>query len=94
MLQIQDQMGLRRPGWLVAEAGTTMLDHSPLNLPLPPVAWCPLPNPTVQLIVCARSPFAEKYAASQDAFFADYAQAHAKLSELGVEWVEGGPVTL
>ncbi|CAL8464379.1 g3914 [Coccomyxa elongata] len=31
-------------------------------------------------------PYAEKYAADQDAFFADYAKAHAKLSELGVEW--------
>jgi len=28
-------------------------------------------------------PFAEKYKASEAAFFADYAQAHAKLSELG-----------
>lgn len=33
-----------------------------------------------------RRPYAEKYAADQDAFFADYAKAHAKLSELGVEW--------
>lgn len=39
-------------------------------------------------------PFAEKYAASQDAFFTDYAAAHAKLSELGVEWVPGAPVTI
>ena len=31
-------------------------------------------------------PYAEKYAADQDAFFADYAKAHAKLSELGVDW--------
>lgn len=28
-------------------------------------------------------PFAEKYAADQKAFFSDYAEAHAKLSELG-----------
>ncbi|GMH46087.1 hypothetical protein BSKO_14051 [Bryopsis sp. KO-2023] len=39
-------------------------------------------------------PFAEKYAADQAAFFADYALAHLKLSELGSKWVEGGPVTL
>ena len=31
-------------------------------------------------------PFAEKYAADPKAFDADYAAAHAKLSELGVEW--------
>jgi len=31
-------------------------------------------------------PFAEKYAASQDAFFTDYAAAHAKLSELGAKF--------
>ncbi len=46
---------------------------------------------------CAHSrPYAEKYAADQDAFFADYAKAHAKLSELGVEWdpepIEGIPL--
>jgi len=28
-------------------------------------------------------PYAEKYRDSQDAFFADYAKAHKKLSELG-----------
>ncbi|KAF5837815.1 L-ascorbate peroxidase [Dunaliella salina] len=39
-------------------------------------------------------PWAEKYAADQDAFFADYAVAHKKLSELGVEWEEGAPVTI
>lgn len=38
-------------------------------------------------------PFAEKYAASEADFFADYVQAHLKLSELGVEW-DGEPVTL
>jgi len=38
-------------------------------------------------------PFAEKYAADQDAFFADYVASHLKLSELGVEW-DGEPVTL
>ncbi len=42
------------------------------------------PSPTV--FPCARRPYAEKYAADQDAFFEDYAKAHAKLSELGVEW--------
>ncbi|KAL3138500.1 putative L-ascorbate peroxidase 7, chloroplastic, variant 2 [Trebouxia sp. C0010 RCD-2024] len=31
-------------------------------------------------------PYAEKYAESQDAFFEDYAKAHLKLSELGVQW--------
>lgn len=45
-------------------------------------------------IVCCDRPFAEKYAADEEAFFADYAQAHAKLSELGVEWVEDAPVTI
>ncbi|KAG2446653.1 hypothetical protein HYH02_008224 [Chlamydomonas schloesseri] len=39
-------------------------------------------------------PYAEKYAADQAAFFADYAASHQKLSELGVEWEEGAPVTL
>ena len=38
-------------------------------------------------------PYAEKYAASQDAFFKDYVKAHLKLSELGVEW-ETEPITL
>ena len=28
-------------------------------------------------------PLVEKYAADEDAFFADYAEAHQKLSELG-----------
>lgn len=39
-------------------------------------------------------PYAEKYALDQAAFFEDYAAAHAKLSELGVEWEAGGPVTI
>lgn len=38
-------------------------------------------------------PHAEKYAADQDAFFADYVESHIKLSELGVEW-DGEPVVL
>ncbi len=38
-------------------------------------------------------PFAEKYAADQDAFFADYVASHLKLSELGVKW-DGEPYTL
>eukprot|EP00798_Chlamydomonas_sp_ICE-L_P019265 gene19265-25901_t len=38
-------------------------------------------------------PYAEKYAADESAFFTDYSAAHLKLSELGVEWEEGGPVT-
>jgi hypothetical protein len=37
---------------------------------------------------------ARRYAADQEAFFADYVAAHLKLSELGVEWAEGGPVKL
>lgn len=41
-----------------------------------------------------RRPFAEKYAADQAAFFADYAKAHKKLSELGAGWEEGGPVSI
>ena len=36
---------------------------------------------------------ATKYAESQGAFFEDYAAAHVKLAELGVEW-EGEPITL
>lgn len=39
-------------------------------------------------------PYAEKYATDQDAFFADYSQSHVKLSELGVQWAEGGPVSI
>lgn len=39
-------------------------------------------------------PFAEKYAADQEAFFVDYALAHKKLSENGAKWGEGGPVAL
>ncbi|PSC68830.1 carbamoyl-phosphate synthase S chain [Micractinium conductrix] len=38
-------------------------------------------------------PHAEKYAADQAAFFADYVESHLKLSELGVEW-DGEPLTL
>ena len=36
--------------------------------------------------MCACRPYAEKYAKSQDEFFKDYAESHAKLSELGVKW--------
>ena len=39
-------------------------------------------------------PFAELYAGDEAAFFRDYAAAHARLSELGVEWVAGGPISL
>lgn len=39
-------------------------------------------------------PFAEKYAEDEAAFFSDYALAHAKLSELGVKWAPGAPVSL
>lgn len=38
-------------------------------------------------------PFAEKYADDEAAFFADYAAAHVKLSELGVAW-DGEPVSV
>ncbi len=43
-----------------------------------------VPHIHVAWIICR--PYAEKYAADQGVFFADYAKAHAKLSELGVEW--------
>lgn len=39
-------------------------------------------------------PYAEVYAKDQDAFFKDYAKSHVKLSELGVKWMEGAPVTI
>lgn len=39
-------------------------------------------------------PFAEKYAEDEAAFFADYAAAHAKLSELGSKWVDDTPVPM
>ena len=42
--------------------------------------------PLTALPVRTGRPYAEKYAVDQDAFFEDYAKAHAKLSELGVEW--------
>lgn len=38
--------------------------------------------------------FAETYAADQAQFFADYVAAHLKLSEQGVKWEEGSPITL
>eukprot|EP01025_Chloroclados_australasicus_P010166 TRINITY_DN1400_c1_g1_i1.p1 TRINITY_DN1400_c1_g1~~TRINITY_DN1400_c1_g1_i1.p1 ORF type:complete len:286 (+),score=53.67 TRINITY_DN1400_c1_g1_i1:125-982(+) len=38
-------------------------------------------------------PYAEKYAADKDAFYKDYAESHAKLSELGVKW-DGEPVSV
>lgn len=38
-------------------------------------------------------PFAELYAADQEAFFRDYVEAHLQLSELGAEW-EVEPFTL
>jgi hypothetical protein len=34
--------------------------------------------------ILSHRPFAEKYAADQDAFFQDYAQSHVKLSEVRV----------
>ena len=39
-------------------------------------------------------PYAEKYAADNDAFFKDYVDSHLKLSELGAGWEEGGTVAL
>ena len=38
--------------------------------------------------------YANKYAEDNDAFMADYAAAHKKLSELGVCWDEGAPVKI
>jgi hypothetical protein len=35
-----------------------------------------------------------RYAADQEAFFADYVAAHMKLADLGVKWVEGAPVKI
>lgn len=43
------------------------------------------------LLLLTCRPYAEKYAEDEAAFFDDYAKAHVKLSELGVEW-EGEPV--
>ncbi|KAK4408545.1 L-ascorbate peroxidase 1, cytosolic [Sesamum angolense] len=42
-----------------------------------------LPSDKALLSDPAFRPFVEKYAADEDAFFADYAEAHLKLSELG-----------
>jgi hypothetical protein len=42
---------------------------------------------------CCCRPFAEKYADDEAAFFADYAEAHVKLSELGAAW-DGAPVSV
>ncbi|CAG9464743.1 unnamed protein product [Pedinophyceae sp. YPF-701] len=39
-------------------------------------------------------PHAEKYAASQEDFFKEYAESHKALSELGVKWEDGAPVTI
>jgi L-ascorbate peroxidase len=40
------------------------------------------------------APFANKYEADNDAFFVDYAKAHKKLSELGVTWDDGTPLSI
>jgi L-ascorbate peroxidase len=49
-----------------------------------------LPTDKVLLTDPAFRPLVDKYAADEDAFFADYAEAHLKLSELGFgEAVEG-----
>jgi len=42
----------------------------------------------------AFKPFAEKFAESQDAFFAAYKKAHKKLSELGSKFEPEGGITL
>ena len=42
-----------------------------------------LPTDKVLLTDPAFRPLVDKYAADEDAFFADYAEAHLKLSELG-----------
>ena len=42
-----------------------------------------LPSDKALLNDPAFRPLVEKYAADEDAFFADYAEAHMKLSELG-----------
>lgn len=54
------------------------------------------PDPFFSLLLLPTPcrPFAEKYAEDEAAFFADYAVAHAKLSELGVKWAPGAPVTI
>ncbi|CAN0264344.1 unnamed protein product [Pylaiella littoralis] len=39
-------------------------------------------------------PFAQKYKASQDAFFEDYKKAHKMLSELGAVWEPEGGITI
>jgi len=38
--------------------------------------------------------YAEKYLNNNEAFLADYAASHAKLSELGARWGETGPIPL
>lgn len=49
-----------------------------------------LPTDKVLLTDAAFRPLVDKYAADEDAFFADYAEAHLKLSELGFgEFAEG-----
>lgn len=55
---------------------------------------CLLRPSTPARSACLPRPHAELYAADQPAFFKDYAVAHVKLSELGVEWEAGAPVTI
>lgn len=40
------------------------------------------------------APHANKYEQDNEAFFADYAAAHKKLSELGVTWEDGAGVAI
>jgi L-ascorbate peroxidase len=40
------------------------------------------------------APFFKLYAASQDAFFQDYAEAHRRLSEVGAKWAVPGGIML
>jgi hypothetical protein len=70
-----------------AAQGIAALGAARLAPPPPTAHTCPTPNPPP-----TRS--RRSYAADQAAFFADNAAAHLKLSELGVEWAEGGPVQL
>eukprot|EP00887_Chlorella_sp_A99_P006075 scaffold22.g6075.t1 len=70
------------PEWLKFD-NSYFRDHAPLASPpdMPP------PHPPHPFQKGFR-PWAEKYAADQRAFFADYVAAHLRLSELGVKWVQ------
>jgi hypothetical protein len=55
---------------------------------------CAVTRLSMFLAAVHRRPYAERYAADQAAFFSDYQTSHQKLSELGVQWAEGAPVSL